>query len=394
MMAHITARYEEVEKGFSELVRQKDDFKQSLITLYREVALFYVKASCYFARKTFVRFLEGIITADAWTAALAGVQKADENCHKFAIGNTLGAVFKNTNETLKSLKRIESTAYMDRIKSWLISDVDVQKQHADASEKLGSQFRESGKWLIEDTLSFKTWYEGSQGQFWIKGPVGTGKTSLVSIIIDRFRQARRPNLAFYYCAYDNALNPSSERPFSHAKIFRAIIGQLALLPGDDTYGAPARIAEEVEIAFDSAVALSGLQNPPPLGRDEAIKLLVNLVRSLDETTIILDALDECQKYIEFLSLLRDLNDPIGTENLRFLFSSQYVVPVESYFPKSQKAVAGGKESIPDMISFVAGWLQNFKRSWSGTMDESLSNDMINTLSNRAEGMHACNSLVF
>lgn len=291
----------------------------------------------------------------------------------FAVTLELSTALKKGNDLLERLCRIQSSDHINRIKKWLLFDVDVDMQHA--KNKLGAQYLKSGKWLL-DLPSFKTWVEDSQGQFWIQGAVGTGKTSLVSIIIDLIRP-QRANVAFYYCT-DNALQPLLGSSSYLTKILRAIIGQLALSPDDR------RVAEEVEIRFDKAVSHGMLRTPEPLVQDQAKELLIDLINSRHDTTIIIDGLDECPSFIELLGMLQEISS--RTRNLKFLFSSQYVVPVDKYFPLTEKAVAGGKDCIPDMRSFIEGEVQKFKTLHPDLLDDTLSNDIVETLSEKAEGM--------
>lgn len=70
VMARITARYRTVEDDYtSGLILGNEEFEKALVTLYRGIATFYIKAACYFAMSTFGRTWRGIIAADAWTAA-------------------------------------------------------------------------------------------------------------------------------------------------------------------------------------------------------------------------------------------------------------------------------------------------------------------------------------
>lgn len=376
-MARITARYKTVDEDYtSGRIQQNPEFEDALISLYRNISLFYMKAACYFARSTLSRILRGTFTADAWTSARAAVDDADTQCHSFELSLGLSEALHKSDELLKGLDQIQSRDHIDRVKKWLLFDVDVESQHAGIREKLGSQYRESGKWLL-DSPKFKTWLQGDKGQFWIQGAVGTGKTSLVSILIDHIKP-QRENIAFFYFS-DNPLDTLTESSSYLTKILRAIIGQLALSPKDN------RIAEEVDLRFNMAVTYGSLRNPVPLDREQAAGLLIELINSRDETTIILDGLDEFPSFAKLLSMLQDIRD--NTKALKFLFSSQYVVPVDTYFPSTEKAVVGGEDTALDMKAFIEGELREFKLQRPGLVDEKLSKDIVETLSEKAEGMY-------
>jgi hypothetical protein len=218
---------------------------------------------------------------------------------------------------------------------------------------------------------------GEQGQLWIQGGAGTGKSSLVTIIIEQLRQRR--NVAYFYCT--DALEPLSEDSTHIAIILRALIVQLALSPDDEN-----TVAEEVRLCYDTAESEGPLKTAEPLDREKARQLLTQLIKSRDQTTIIIDGIDECPRFVELLGVLKKVDR--FTKNLKFLFSSQYVVPVDSvdYFPSTDKVVAGGKESISDMKSFIEGELQDFEELRSGLVDRKLAEDIVDTLSEKAEGM--------
>ncbi|KAJ6036253.1 ankyrin repeat-containing protein [Penicillium herquei] len=333
-----------------------------------------MKASCYFARSTFKRTLRGTFAADAWTSAQSAVEQADKDCHPFAISLGLSAILRKTNKILDSLLDIQLDDHIDRVKQWLLHHVDVKYQHASTREKLGARYRESGKWLL-DSADFQDWIQGSHGQFWIQGVVGTGKTSLVSIFIDNVKQ-KFENLAFFY--FSGGFADSASGINMHlTKVLRALIGQLALSPNGD------QIAEEVDLSFTRAVEDGTLRSPTPLDFQQASELLIEVINSRDETIIILDGLDEFTSFVSLLSSLHAIDH--RAKNLKILFSSQYVVPVDRYFPSAVAVVAGGKDSFPDMKMFVEGELRRFQAQRPNLIDEALAADIIETLPEKAEG---------
>lgn len=375
-MAQITARYKTVEEDYtSGLTQRNAEFEDSLVAVYRAITVFYIKASVYFAGSTLARTWRGIVNADAWTAALEDVSQTDRTCQAFATNLGLSATLQKANELVQRMSQLQSSRHLERIKKWLLFDVDVDTQHTNNKEKLGVRYRQSGRWLIE-SQEFVKWATESNGQFWIKGAVGTGKTSLVCLIIDHLRDQQK-NLGFFYFS-QNTLQADRENYGYITRVLRALICQLALSPDDR------RVTEEVELRFETAISKGTLRDPEPLVRDQAKDLLVDLINSRDKTTLVLDGLDECVNFTDLLGVLQELDR--RTQNLNLLLSSQYVVPVDAYFPLARKAIAGGKESLADMRAFIEGEVKAFEVLRPGLLKKRLSKDIVNTLSEKAEGM--------
>ncbi|KAJ5740738.1 ankyrin repeat-containing protein [Penicillium malachiteum] len=375
VMARITARYTAVDRDYTSGSMNRDpSFEKALVRIYLKITLFYMKASFYFSQSTLKRTVRGTFAADAWTSAQSAVEQADQECQKFAVSLGLSTFLAKTDKILDSLREIQLDDHIDRVKKWLLHDVDVEYQHASTREKLGAQYRESGKWLL-DSEEFKDWMQSSRGQFWIQGLIGTGKTSLVSTIIDHVKQ-NFENLAFFYFS-GNFEGSASGINMHLTKVLRALIGQLALSPTGD------RIAEKVDLSFAKAVEKGTLRSPVPLDFEQASKLLVKIINSREETIIILDGLDEFPSFVSLLSNLHAID--CDANNLKILLSSQYVVPVDRFFPSTVAAVSGGKDSFPDMKMFVGGELRRFQAQRPNLIDEDLAADIIQTLPEKAEG---------
>jgi hypothetical protein len=381
-VARVTARYGTVEGDYSSrLYAQNKDFEKALVDLYRSITVFYMKASVYFARSTLGRTWRGIVNTDDWTAARSAVDQAEDHCHKFLETLGLSTAVEKIDELLNRMCKMEHNDQLDRIEKWLLSDVDMDNEHTKMKDKLGSRYLKSGKWLLTSG-KFEDWEKADQGQLWIQGAVGTGKTSLVTIIIDHIRPKKRPNFAFFYCS-STTLQPAQDSTSHFTKILRGLIGQLALAPDG-------RVAEELEICFQQAEKDGTLRKPKPLDSDQAKQLLIDIINSRHDTTIVIDGLDEFPKFNELLAMLQNINSNINSSsrNLKFLFSSQYIVPVDQYFKLVPTITTGSKDSIGDMEKFIEGQVEKFNESRPGVLKghEELTRDIVTTLSKKAEGM--------
>ncbi|KAH7011079.1 hypothetical protein EDB80DRAFT_383921 [Ilyonectria destructans] len=376
----LVARYKTVEEDYLHGMHGKhEDFEKVLVAMYREIALFYIKAACYFARSTMKRMLRGVAVLDGWKSNLANLTKADEECQAFVTSLGLSASLKKGDRILEKLSKIETGNQINSIKSWLLSDIDVDKQHLDKQDKLGSEFSNSGRWLL-DSHEFTNWEESTSGQFWISGAIGTGKTSLVSIVVDRIRLLGVENVAFFYYSVDTSKTLQTPSTTSRLEqILRGLVGQLAMSPDKQ------RVAEEVEIAFDEALKRGTLQ-PAPLGWEGAKNLLIKIISSRRNTTVIIDGIDEFPEFTTLLKELKAIYDAVKLGKLRLLLSSQTVVPVSAYFPSTTLMVAGGEKSKPDMKAFIERKVKLFRSDHSKALTQMVADDMVDTLSEKAEGM--------
>jgi DNA replication protein DnaC len=65
---------------------------------------------------------------------------------------------------------------------------------------------------------FKEWKQSRQGEIWLHGTVGTGKSCLTSIVInDLIETFTDERLAFFYCS----------REYTPIDVFRSLVAQLS-----------------------------------------------------------------------------------------------------------------------------------------------------------------------
>ena len=382
-VTRIVARFRTVEVDYvSGRYGINGNFEKRLVALYRAVAVFYIKATCYFAKSTPFRTIRGIVEADAWKHTLDSIKSTESECDRFVTMMGLSKSLERIDKVLEDLSRIEFRDLIKDVEKWLIPDVDVGRQHQAKRPKLASGYDKAGSWLL-DSPKFKSWEAGAEGaeQLWINGAVGTGKSSLVAIIVDRMRA--RDNVAFYYCTVNTIgaanLSKASGDDASVTQVLRGLLGQLAMSSDGK------RIAEEIEVAFDQA-SQPGALGRVPLGLKDAKGLLVKIINARRTATIIIDGLDEMSEYSLLLRTLKDVNDRVDSNGLRLLLASQGVVPVRSFFPSTRLAVAGGANGIADMESFISGRVGQFRDENPDIMSSDLAEDIVNTLSTKAEGM--------
>lgn len=142
----------------------------------------------------------------------------------------------------------------------------------------------TGKWLLEDP-TYADWLKASTSSLlWLHGKVGAGKSTLVSIVIEdakrRFEAGQSPPPVYFYCSR-NAAEPERSDP---AAILSSIVRQLSCAePGLPLLPPVVQKYEKKGQGFNSW----GLQI------EESCELITQLIEHYPMTTIVIDALDEC-----------------------------------------------------------------------------------------------------
>lgn len=377
--AELTARYQMAEKDYFEnRLGPNKDFETAMTLLYMEIIKFYAKAARYFVRNTLARWLINVAKASDLVTAIKDIADADEKCRTFAINQYLSTLLNGQAEETRILLGIESAVnekHLEEMLAW-VSKTDIGAQHDFVRDKLGKDYFGTGKWLLTHN-DFTAWISEPNGHFWLRGGIGTGKSSLVWIIIEHLRR-KEENVAFFYC--DATLQSLQTKHSPNITILRALTKQLSLSADGKS------IAEEVKLKYES------LKNPGPagsqLGNSEVLDLLAQLIDSRDKIIIVVDALDECPQYLELLVLLQELSN--STAKLKFFFSSQLVVPFNDYFTATTINISA-EEGQPnlnreDIQFFVEEENKKFEKIRKGVMTDDMRHEIIGMLPKKAGAM--------
>lgn len=142
----------------------------------------------------------------------------------------------------------------------------------------------SGAWLLQDPLYIQ-WHKNSASSLlWLHGKVGSGKSTLVSLVIEdaikRFNAGQASLPVYFYCSR-NAAEAERSDP---AVILGSITRQLASVqPGLPLLDPVVEKWKKKGQGFNS----NGLQV------EESCHLILELIEQYPITTIVIDALDEC-----------------------------------------------------------------------------------------------------
>lgn len=302
--------------------------KSSLTMLYAAVLKYLAKAKHYFEQSTPLRIIKGslvskrdikelsesIVAAQSRVNDYAAILDAEYSTEILESVTTLNRAHEDKYKRLKALledidapikrvsrqlQNIEDNLESKRraeILMWLSPEPYIAHHNQNRRDVLTG----TGQWLLKDS-TYKQWMEDSSSSLiWLHGMSGTGKSKLVSIIIeDLVRQCDvddRPQPVYFYCSRNNQETTRSDP--------RAILASLArqissLKPGAPILPPSLLLYRRKEVDGFASGTIS---------IDESTKLIVHLTDYYAVSTIIVDALDECnpESRHQLLDALEDI----------------------------------------------------------------------------------------
>ena len=398
-----------------------EEFEKCLVDLYATILMYQVAAACHCKRSTFSRFLRNLPKVDDWAKMLDDINKKDTYCKGLASvfdsleqrrqNSTLQSIFQELDKRLGSMQnemqgkeRESARAENARILSW-ICDYIPGRDHQDVMvhKKMGTQYAHSGQWLLDhhEFLSWRLGEDQGLSTLWVYGSVGTGKTSLVSRVIEWHLQRFQPERFETYGAasledhVDQRIRPADPEYFGSMAYFYCV------RQGQDQSGTdPAVILRS--LVRQLAWSLDGSSISPPvrtfydkwryerpdsgrLSLGECSGLITELISSYSKTTIILDALDECEKPYELLRAFRTIANST-TGHIKLFVSSRLNVDVASVLIPRSKIDIQSQRTSKDMDIFLHTEVKEGDRRLLKGRYPNLEDRLIKVLRYRAQGM--------
>nr|RBQ91389.1 hypothetical protein FVER53263_13197 [Fusarium verticillioides] len=268
-----------------------------------------------------------------------------ENCHKI-LNHTLSS------KSLDLLQKIQPTLteIRDRVQELLvrideeerretlraISSILFRAHHDEVSRK-----RTAGtcEWILKRE-TFIRWEESDSSVTILYGNPGAGKTFLISRVVDYSIERAKTGdaVAFFYCKRDeeNRRNPQD--------ILRSILRQLST-PIKDVESGTIHIALQ---GLPSRLELNGTT----FDVATCESLIGRLADDYPKTTIILDALDECDRNTreELMRILSNLT--IRSSKLRVFISSRHDEDILRHFKGRPVMTVEATDNEEDISSYV------------------------------------------
>lgn len=264
------------------------------------------------------------------TALPSGTQEWDRKHARIELKDTEYEQLRSEAESMLKTRK-ESIAVLDWIRD---RKEDPEPAHQIIKERTGIDDTQSngGKWFLQ-TPEFSSWMHAVSNKgsvkrvFWVKGSMGTGKTTLLCRTQSHYEQfpTGGVRLVQYYCHGSG----SGQGP-SYETVLRALCRRLA-------WTNSGRVAEAAQSRYNS----STMSPEPPLTATKLWgPLLQELVSSSSKPILFLiDALDECKtpqdgaRLLEFLTALQDSQET----PVYFIVSSRPHIQIGRYFKESVQA---------------------------------------------------------
>ncbi|KAB8291199.1 hypothetical protein EYC80_009886 [Monilinia laxa] len=313
--------------------KSEKQLKESIVTLYWKILRYEATAINNFSRHTISRYAASIVRKDDWKTLLKDIEDYRNNFMtdlQLNDSQTQKRFESELRELIQGLDRTDEKNF--KIIQW-ISVKPYVSQHYTARQLL-VEYPHAGKWIIE---KYTKWLhcDGAPA-FWLRGTIGTGKTSIVLV----------SQLA--WTLNGNAIEQSIVDMFNNAQ------------PPDTTLPTP----------------------------EDWLEALLKLFQRVRKVIIVIDALDECVDFSKLLTMLKRLQVQ-RVDCVSFLFSSRLNVDVDKVFPGSDGIILTAEDTSKDMSRYIEDEVKS-KEGDIECEDEAVKKQLINRITlvliNSAGGM--------
>lgn len=202
------------EKTFLGNTETRDLYKKSALDLYKKILEYEALAVQYFGRSTLRRLGKNVLGSTTWADMPAAISTLDDEARRslLFLGQqsqassfiTLAKFLERQEQDINSLVRSVAAKKDEvaQVTSWISAiSRSVERDHRDVRQKLGHDHFESGSWFL-DNPQVKTWRNWTEDHqcLWLKGGVGSGKSSLASILVEHLMRQPDGLVAFFYCS--------------------------------------------------------------------------------------------------------------------------------------------------------------------------------------------------
>lgn len=279
------------------------------------------------------------------------------------------------NDSLTMLERTE-------ILKWL-SKVPYREHH---NSSVSGLLQSTGEWLLSHD-KYLDWKRSSTSEvLWLHGGLGCGKTKLVTAVIEELRNERKATqyaapVAYFYCSRNTAEHERTDA----CEILRGIIKQLSVpeIDGPILQPTASRYGQKRKETLEDGL------RPSALIVSECRELISELI-AVTPSTIIIDALDECDTSQRHIILSAILEITSAAQNVvKVLVTSRDETDIITRLTSCANISITANDNSQDIDAFVRNRVEDAisgKRMLYGNISPELKDFIVMTISNGAEGM--------
>ncbi|RBR24877.1 uncharacterized protein FIESC28_02295 [Fusarium coffeatum] len=324
--------------GKSALSNLRNELQPLVLDLYEKFLSYLIESVCYFHKNRALAFLKSVVNIDYWNGKIKDIEASEEEFNKRS----------QQYNTTESRNRLESLVIgVKSIEKAIDRQTEQQKKlNEDEGNRLclralyttnplydkkrieddkGRLLSHCYSWVFL-TEGFQTWQQDPDYKLlWIKGNPGKGKTMLLCGIIDRLDEMSPTCISCFFC------QSTRNHQNNATAVLRGLVWSLA-------HQHPSLVLH-VRNEFDSAgeQAFNGPNNWEILSSILRRMIAENSNHVPQGTTIVIDALDECNKDNKklldlIIELCNDKQSPV-----RFIASSRNWVEFQDAFTKKSSS---------------------------------------------------------
>jgi hypothetical protein len=281
-----------------------------------------------------------------------------------------------------AMAAIEQKAFAD-FNTWLSST--PHKEHHIRHSK--SRLIGSTQWLLGDARYLHWQRHTTSSMLWLRGIMGSGKTNLVSAVVDAAMEDRTQGVSaapilYYYCGDQEGSGGKCDPQ----DVMRSLLRQLSVKEDGSC-----EIVEQVLLEFQrrQAIAKSHMGPMGKLEPSECTRWIIELLRT-DQVFIIIDAIDEIHVSDRHLLLkeLIALRDST-TANVKIFLSSRDDTNLSQWLdgiPDIRMQTTSTRDDMHLFVHHRVSMAIANKQILDGVVDSDLQFALENYLLDRADGM--------